>query len=251
MHAGRGFLGNPLDHVPLLDEPARAFLHPLLDLREEVLLLLALGRLDQVGLALFDAGADENVQRRITAIIEDHVRATLFELEDLVAIFPVFLERLALHGENGRAAFRDDGGRVVLRREDIAARPAHVGAQRNQRLDQAGRLDRHVQRPGDPRAFKRLRLAILLPQGHQPRHLRLGDVQLPPAKAGEVDVADRAVFGCKAFRLVHVPCPFYSVRVPSHSAAAEAPNVRASSSARSVRSQLNPPSSAGTRPKWP
>ena len=39
----------------------------------------------------------------------------------------------------------DRGGGVVLRREDVARRPAHVGAERLQRLDQHRRLDRHVQ----------------------------------------------------------------------------------------------------------
>ena len=71
-------------------------------------------------------------------------------------VVPVFLERLALEGEDRGAAGGDRRGRVVLRGEDVAARPAHLGAQRLQRLDQHGRLDRHVQRAGDARAFQRL-----------------------------------------------------------------------------------------------
>ena len=70
---------------------------------------------------------------------------------------PVFLERLALVREHRRAALRDRGGGVVLRRVDVARRPAHVGAERLQRLDQHGGLDRHVQRAGDARAAQRLR----------------------------------------------------------------------------------------------
>ena len=63
----------------------------------------------------------------------------------------------------GRAlgADRDRRGGVVLGREDVAAAPAHLGAERGQRLDQHGRLDRHVQRAGDARALQRLRGGVL------------------------------------------------------------------------------------------
>ena len=48
-------------------------------------------------------------------------------------------------------------GGVVLRREDVARGPADLGTERDERLDQDGGLDRHVQRPGDARALQRLR----------------------------------------------------------------------------------------------
>jgi hypothetical protein len=57
---------------------------------------------------------------------------------------------------------------VVLGGEDVARGPAHVGAQRDQRLDQHGGLDRHVQRAGDPRALQRLALAEFLAQAIRP-----------------------------------------------------------------------------------
>ena len=47
-------------------------------------------------------------------------------LEDAVREVPVLVERLALVGEYRRAARGDRGGRVVLRRVDVARRPAHV-----------------------------------------------------------------------------------------------------------------------------
>jgi hypothetical protein len=50
---------------------------------------------------------------------------------------------------------------MILRREDVAARPAHFGAELDQGFDQHGGLDRHVQRTGDPRALQRLRPAEL------------------------------------------------------------------------------------------
>mgnify|MGYP003231706583 CR=1 FL=1 len=50
-----------------------------------------------------------------------------------------------------------DGGRgVVLRREDVARAPAHVGAQLHEGFDQNGRLDGHVQRTHHAYAFQRL-----------------------------------------------------------------------------------------------
>ena len=54
-------------------------------------------------------------------------------------------------------AFGDRRGGVVLGREDVAGRPAHLGAEGDQRLDQDGGLDGHVQRAGDAGALERLR----------------------------------------------------------------------------------------------
>ena len=76
---------------------------------------------------------------------------------------PVLLERLALPGVHRHAARvlggpvradHDRRGGVVLGREDVARRPADLGAERHQRLDQHRRLDRHVQRARDPRAAR-------------------------------------------------------------------------------------------------
>ena len=86
-------------------------------------------------------------------------------LQDLLGAPPVLLQRLALPGEDRDAgggvdgagrADRDGGGRVVLGGEDVAGGPAHLGAERDQRLDEHRGLDRHVQRAGDPGAGQRL-----------------------------------------------------------------------------------------------
>ena len=47
---------------------------------------------------------------------------------------------------------------MVLRREDVAARPGDLGAERRERLDEHRGLDRHVEAAGDARALERLRL---------------------------------------------------------------------------------------------
>src|SRR3546814_5024773 len=69
-----------------------------------------------------------------------------------------------------------------------------LGAQRGQRLDQHGGLDRHVQRADDACALQRLRRAEFLAQGHQAGHFGFGDVDLAAAVIGQRDVADHIVF---------------------------------------------------------
>jgi hypothetical protein len=138
---------------------------------------------DESVLAFLDPRAQQDVERGIAAVVEDHVRRPSSKWKIRSAIVPVFLQRLALDGKDRRAARGDRGGRMVLGREDVARGPAHIGAQRHQRLDQNRGLDRHVQRAGNPRALQRLRRAEFLAQRHQPGHLRLGDVSSLRPKA--------------------------------------------------------------------
>ena len=115
------------------------------------------------------------------------------EVEDAVGVGPVVLERLALHREDRHARRGDGGGGVVLGGEDVARRPADLGAEGDEGLDQHRGLDRHVQRAGDPRALERLRLAELGAQRHEARHLGLGDLDLLAAEIGQRDVPDEVV----------------------------------------------------------
>jgi hypothetical protein len=75
-------------------------------------------------------------------------------------------------------------GRVVLRREDVARDPAHVGPELDERLDEHRRLHGHVQRAHDARAGERLLPAVLLAHRHEARHLVLGQADLlaPPLR---------------------------------------------------------------------
>ena len=82
---------------------------------------------------------------------------------------------------------------MVLGREDVARRPADLGAERDQRLDQHRGLDRHVQRADDARTAQRLRRAEFVAQRHQARHLGFGDADLGTAEAGERDIVDEIV----------------------------------------------------------
>ena len=109
------------------------------------------------GLLVLDALVHE--QRGVAAVVEDHVRAVAVgPAQRLLGAPPVLLERLALPANTGMPARRDRGGGVVLGREDVAGRPAHLGAERDERLDEHRGLDRHVQRTGDAGAGERLGL---------------------------------------------------------------------------------------------
>ena len=87
----------------------------------------------------------------------------------------------------------DCSGGVVLGAEDVARHPAHVRAERLERLDEHAGLDGHVDAAEDLRALQRLLRAVLLAQRHQRRHFRLGDLQLAPAPLSEADVGDLVV----------------------------------------------------------
>ena len=133
------------------------------------------------GLLVLDALVDE--QRDVAAVVEDHVRALAVRPgQRLLRAPPVLLERLALPGEDGHAGLGDRRRGVVLGREDVARAPADLGAESNQRLDQHGGLDGHVQRAGDARALERLRVGELGAGGHQAGHLVLGELDLLAAE---------------------------------------------------------------------
>jgi hypothetical protein len=97
-------------------------------------------------------------------------------------------------GNSGRG---DRRGGVVLGGEDVAARPAHLGAERDQGLDQDRGLHRHVEGAGDPGALQRLLRAVLLAGLHQARHLDLGQGDLLAPEVGEADVGDLVVLSCR------------------------------------------------------
>lgn len=111
-------------------------------------------------------------------------------LEDAVRVFPVFVEGFALLGEDGRAARGDRGGGVVLRREDVAARPTHFGAEGEKGFDQNGRLNGHVKRPGNAGALERLRGGVLTADGHETGHFHFGNLNFLTAPVGKTEVRD-------------------------------------------------------------
>ena len=63
-----------------------------------------------------------------------------------------------------------------------------------ERLDQHGRLDRHVQAAGDAGAGERLGAAVLFAQGHQAGHLVFGQLDFLAAPLGQpVELGRRTI----------------------------------------------------------
>ena len=131
------------------------------------------------------------------AVVEDHVWGPPIRALDRLVDAPFgFLVRLAFPGEHGAGALGGDSGcGMILRREDVAGRPAHGGAQSLQRFDQNGGLDGHVQAACDTGALQGLLFAVFGAQRHQARHLGFGDIDLLAAPFGEGDVLNLIVVG--------------------------------------------------------
>ena len=196
MHACRGFLGDAANVLGDLAVPAGLRLEARLDGGEQRLFFFVRGLVEEGGVAAFRAHAEVDEQGGVAAVVEDHVRgAAVGPFEDAVGVVPIVRQALALDREHRRAARRDGRRRVILRRVDVARGPAHVRAQRLQRLDQRGGLDGHVQRAGDARALQRLGGAEFGARGHQAGHLGLGDVELLAAPIGQRDVFDDVIVG--------------------------------------------------------
>ena len=140
-------------------------------------------------------------ERGVAAIVDDQVGAAAVGPEQrLVRAPPVLGERLALPREDRNAARsagrapglgttdRDRRRRVVLRREDVAGRPAHVGPELRKGLDQHRGLHGHVQAAHHPCACQRPFAGMPAAQDHQPGHLllRQPDLVAPARGQGQI-----------------------------------------------------------------
>ena len=196
MHAGRGLFGNA---APFLHDvvPAGRILgmHSLEQIFDDLLFFAARRSVDPVA-AFFEFVAFVDQQRHVAAVVNHQLRALALRVEHgLQRAVPVLFERLALPGEHRHAGRGNRRRRMILRRKDVAARPAHIRAEVHQRFNQHRRLNRHVQRSGDADARERFVLRVLLANGHQARHLVLGDRDLFAAPVGQRQVGD-FVFRC-------------------------------------------------------
>jgi len=99
---------------------------------------------------------------QVAAVIEDHVELrAVWPLERLLDAPVEFLGVHPLPGEDRDARRRNGRRRVVLRGENIARAPAHFRAEIDERLNEHGGLDGHMQATGDLRALER-ELALVL-----------------------------------------------------------------------------------------
>ncbi len=154
----------------------RLFLQDAFDQREEDFLFLRVVLIEEHRVAVLGATALMHEHSGVAAVIEDHVGiAATVPIEQLRGVVPIIFQRFALHGEHRNTRRRNRSGRVILRRIDVARHPAHVGAERDEGLDQHRGLDRHVQRAGDARAFQYQLRAVLFTRRHQTRHFGFGE----------------------------------------------------------------------------
>ena len=206
MHAGGRLLGDTLDASRDLG-PARGSLgeraaqrlenHPVL-LRRGLI-----GHRHDTG--KFELAALVHEQRGVATVVKNHVGAkTIGPHQDLLGAPPVLVKILALPRVHGNAlrilrgsvgTHGHSGGRVILRGENVARRPAHLGTELNEGLDKYGGLNGHVKGAGDAGTLERLALAIFLAHRHEAGHLVLGQADLVATERGEADVGDLEVGG--------------------------------------------------------
>ena len=132
---------------------------------------------------------------QVAAVVEQQVRIPgLAILQDGLLDAPVVLRlRLALPRVDGDAVGGHGGGGVILGREDVARRPAHLGAEFDQGADQHRRLDGHVDAADDLRPGERSFGRVTTAQRHEGGHLGLGKDDLPATEFGERDIGDFVV----------------------------------------------------------
>ncbi len=210
--AGGGFLAHPFPVPDRPGEPAGAFLRAAPKQVLDDLLFVAVARGVGPIAAVLHLVAPVQQQRGIAAVVHDQFRPPAAGMRQRrQGEVPVVLQRFAFEREDGDPRLGDRRRRLVLGAEDIATGPAHRRAQLDQRLDQHGRLDGHMQRAGHAHTLQGLARAILLAHRHQPRHLlfRHGDfLAAPIGEAGVFDpaLADRALFAPVPGQSCHNAC---------------------------------------------
>ena len=202
MHASSGFFGNAAESF--------AGARPLLGILFENLLAggeehapffaILLGVEFRHLAGVFEFGATGYEHGGVAAVIHDEVGGlAVGPHEGAGGVFPVFFEGFALPGEHGHAlrvldgavlAHHDGGGSVVLRAEDVAGDPAHVGTEVHERFNQDGGLHGHVEAAHDAGACERLLASVFLAESHEARHFGFGEVEFLTTFDREVDILD-------------------------------------------------------------
>jgi len=164
----------------------------------EFALLVKLVEVVDAGGGFFGAAADAGQQVRVfgvdevgqvAPVVEDHVEGLSVREEDGLLDAPkVLFVRHALPGVDGDAGGGDGGSSVVLGGKDVAAGPGDVGAEFEQRFDEDGRLDGHVEASGHAGALQRLGRTVLFTQHHEAGHLVLRHVEHFAAPFRQTDV---------------------------------------------------------------
>ena len=200
MHAGGGFFGNAAESFAGAGPLLRVLLENLLARGEEHAPFFTVGSGVVFGhlAGVFEFGAAGHEHGGVAAVIHDEVGSlAVGPHEGAGGVFPVFFQRFALPGEHGHAlrifhgallADHDGGGSVVLRAEDVAAHPAHVGTEVHERFNQNSGLHGHVEAAHDAGACEWLLAGVFLAQRHQARHFGFGEVEFLAAFHCKVDI---------------------------------------------------------------
>ena len=202
MHAGSGLFGNALQGFagagPLLgvagENLAAGF-------EEHAPFFAVLFRVEFGHLArVFEFCAAGHEHGGVATVIHDEVGSLAIRPNEcLRGVFPVVREGFAFPGEHGHAlrifngallAHNDGGGSVILRAENVAADPAHVGTEVHESFNQNGGLHGHVEAAHDARTCERLLAFVFLTESHEARHFSFGQIQFLAAFHGKVDVLD-------------------------------------------------------------
>src|SRR5208337_1727282 len=92
------------------------------------------GRVDPI-VAVFEFVTLMDKQGGVASVIHDELRTFVTRMRERgEREIPVFLERFTLVREDGDAGLGDGGSGMILRRENVATRPAHGRAEFDERL---------------------------------------------------------------------------------------------------------------------
>ncbi len=212
MHAGCGFFGDALQCFTGAGPLLRVLLENLFAGGEEHAPFFGVGSRIEFGhlAGVFEFGAAGHEHGSVAAVIHDEVSGLAVRPhEGAGGVFPVFFEGFALPGEHGHAlrvfhstllAYHDGGGSVVLRAENVAAHPAHVGTEIDKRFNQDGGLHGHVEATHDAGASERLLAGVFLAESHEARHFGFGEVEFLAAFHCKVDVLNFVFHNCSFWR---------------------------------------------------
>jgi len=137
-----------------------------------------------------------NEKGHVTSVIDNEIRTLTFSVifgprESIQGALPVFLEGFSLPGEDRRTLITSNRRRsMILSREDIARAPTNVTAQVFERLNQDGRLDRHVQRTGNASTLQGSSRSLLFTACHETRHLNLGEFNVLATIIGKGNISN-------------------------------------------------------------
>ncbi len=108
-------------------------------------------------------------------------------------VLPVLLKRFSFDRKYRNATGGHRSRCMILGGKDVAGGPTHICTEFNQRFDENGGLNRHVQGPGNAGTLQRFLLAVLGTQRHQTGHFGLGDVQLLTTEIRLIEISDDVI----------------------------------------------------------